>query len=86
MKTTVTESLRVWRRRAMAAALALLLAGGVVALTASAASANMAPQTFYVKPLMYEISQRPPSLQTQGPDDLITLQLRDMLHFTVCAT
>ena len=46
----------------------------------------MALQTFYVKPLMYEISQRPPSLQTQGPDDLITLQLRDMLHFTVCAT
>jgi hypothetical protein len=41
MNTTVTESLRVWRRRALAAGGALMLAGTVVALTAAAASAEM---------------------------------------------
>jgi hypothetical protein len=41
MKTTVTESRRVWRRRALAAVGALMLAGSVVALTASTASAEM---------------------------------------------
>lgn len=42
MKTNITVSLRVWRRRALGVVGALMLAGSVLALTASAASADMA--------------------------------------------
>ena len=41
MNTTVTESLRVWKRRALAAVGALMLAGTVVALTAATTAAEM---------------------------------------------
>jgi hypothetical protein len=42
MKTNITVSLHVWRRRALGVVGALMLAGSVLALTASAASADMA--------------------------------------------